>query len=217
MEGLEIILLISLLLIFAIVLLSIPLFIKSTHNKNLNRYFRVFSLLFIINAFCSLFNDKIGWNFFFILLESIVISTIVLSLSYIKSTKKLNCIYIVLFFIIGLLYVYNFIIENDKLSIFLFISFFFSFFISLFTYSILKKRGYEISIWGLAFNIEILITMSYIWFYFENINQNVWYYSSFIPILISVFILYMWLIWKKKKIKKLRRKKEDPSRFIPKE
>jgi hypothetical protein len=91
-----------------------------------------------------------------------------LLLSFIKKTKILNWIYFIFFLLLCFTHIYIFIDDNDKLSVFLFVSLFFSIFISALIFLFLRKQGYEISIWGLICNIEMLITMFYQWFFFKK-------------------------------------------------
>jgi hypothetical protein len=130
-----------------------------------------------------------------------------LLLSFIKDTKRLNWIYFIFFSICCFTHSSIFIENDDKLSAFLFASLFFSIFISLFISSFLRKQEYEISIWGLASNIEILITMFYQWFFYQKTYKDIWYFMPFIVIYIVAFTLYTWLLFKRKNRERNRQKK----------
>lgn len=193
MAGLEIITSISVLFLLMTMVSIMPLFAKNTaNNKNTSRYVRIFPALFMIIAFCSFFNDKIGWGIVVVLLISVFVSSIVLPLSFMKNTQILNRIYFALFFILFLFFFYLFMEDKDMGSTFNFLSFFISFFISFLMYLFLRKWKREIALWSLSFNIEVLILMLYQYVFYKKIEQAMWYY---IPLLfVSVFMLTSYIL-----------------------
>lgn len=211
MEGVGIILYIGIIFLFVTIIIFVLLFTNMT--QNCNKYLRIFPLLFMINAFCSFSNEKMGWSVFFLLVESMVISTVVLLLSFIKKTKILNWIYAIPFSILSFICIYAFIGSSDKQFAYLFVSFFFSICISSLIFWLLKKQEYKISIWGLACNIEILIIVFHQWFFHTH---DIWYFTPHIVISIFALIIYLWFILKRKHKKIIRQEKENPKRFMPK-
>jgi len=201
-------------------------------NKHI-RFFCISYLFMIIYMIVVIKNSRdmyesygslfVGTLFFIVML-------FIFSTSFITRTKILNWIYLILFFLGSVYalfqektssytyYYFDYKISFNTATFFRFfniLSIFLSLIFSFFIFSYLKKRKKEISFWALAFNIEVSM-MFCIWFCFEKVNQNIWYYLPFIVVLMSVLIVYIWLMWKEKKIKKRQWEKKEPSKFMPK-